>query len=239
MKPCHDNSAVRFSMSFDELPIRPADVLSAVGYDPERVPLFLHEVIQEIIGEASSRCAIQGGYQVYGGVRVSGSRQSIHIEQRTIATDKIITAQLRNARQAAVFVCTAGHALEDWSSDLMRGEDPAKGYLINTLASLVVEAAMDNIHDHLEAESETRDLHVTNRFSPGYCGWPLTDAHQLFSMLPAGFCQISLNDSAFMTPAKSICGIIGIGPRVKRSAHTCGFCDRQDCVYRNQGVPEI
>ena len=238
MKPLRDGSTFRFSMSFDELSIRPADVLSTVGYEPERVPPFLQELIQDVFAEASSRCAIQGGYKLYTGVRISDSREFIHVDNREFTTHKIIAAQLKHARQAAVFACTAGNGLEIWSRALMRGDDPAKGYLVDMLASLVVEAAMDRIHDHLEADFKVQELRVTNRFSPGYCGWPLTDAHQLFSMLPPGFCDISLNDSAFMTPAKSICGIIGIGPDVKRSAYTCGFCDREDCVYRNKDVPE-
>lgn len=99
------------------------------------------------------------------------------------------------------------------------------------------EAAMDIIRDDLAAESGKQALNVSNRFSPGYCERSLTDIHQLISMLPPDFCNISLNDAAFMIPAKSICGIIGIGRKVIRSEYQCGRCDLEACVYRNKFLP--
>lgn len=237
MKVHRDNSAVRYSIAFDELPIDPVNVLSVIGYRRDRIPRFINDLMQEIFAEASSKCAIEGGYRIFDSIKVSANRQNIHIDQLVFSPHKIITAQLKNARQVAVFACTAGNALEDWSKALIKGEDPAKGYMIDTLASLVVEAAMDIIHDDLAADSGKPALNVSNRFSPGYCEWPLTDVHQLISMLPPDFCNISLNDAAFMTPAKSICGIIGIGRKVKRSEYQCGRCDREACVYRDKFVP--
>ena len=238
MKLRRDNSAVRYSISFEELPVCPMDVLSVVGYKPDRVPPFVHELMREIFAEAASKCSIEGGYRIYDSIHVSDTRQHIRIDQLVFSTHKIITVQLNNARQVAVFACTAGSALEDWSKALIKGEEQTKGYLIDTLASVVVEAAMDIIHDHLEAESAKRALRVSNRYSPGYCHWPLTDIHQLMKMLPPDFCNISLNDAAFMTPAKSICGIIGVGPKVKRSDYKCDCCDIEDCVHRGKLVPE-
>ena len=237
MKVRRDNSAVRYSIAFDELRIYPMDVLSVAGYHQDRVPPFLQDLTQEIFADAASRCAIQGGYRIVDKFSVSKNRQNVRIDQLVFSPHSIITAQLKTARQVAVFACTAGNALEDWSKALIKGEEPAKGYMIDMLASLVVEAAMDMIHDNLAAESGELALNVSNRFSPGYCQWPLTDAHQLVSMLPPGFCNISLNDAAFMTPAKSICGIIGIGRKVKRSEHQCGCCDQDACVYRDKFVP--
>lgn len=236
MKVRHDNSAVRYAIAFDELRMYPMDVLSVAGYHQDRIPPFLHDLMQEIFADAASQCAIQGGYRIVDRFSVSENRQTVRIDQRVFSPHKIITTQLKNARHVAVFACTAGNALENWSKALIRGEEPAKGYLVDMLASLVVEAAMDMIHDDLAAESGKQTLHVSNRFSPGYCQWPLTDAHQLMSLLPPGFCDISLNDAAFMIPAKSICGIIGIGPEVKRSEHQCGFCDQNACVYRDKFV---
>ena len=234
MKRRHDNSVVRYSFTFDELHIDPMDVLSMVGYHPDRIPPFLNDLISDIFADAASKCAIQGGYRIIDRFSVSENRQTVRIGQRVFTPHKIIATQLKNARHVAIFACTAGNAMENWSKVLLKGDEPTKGYMVDTLASLVVEAAMDMIHDDLAADWEKQDLRVSNRFSPGYCQWPLTEAHPLVSMLPPGFCNISLNNAAFMTPAKSICGIIGIGREVKRSEYPCGYCDQDACAYKEK-----
>jgi len=78
-------------------------------------------------------------------------------------------------------------------------------------------------------------MSLSNRYSPGYCGWPVSDQHILFSLFPEGFCGIELNGSALMTPLKSVSGVIGIGPALRREEYDCGICDMQDCVRRRAG----
>ena len=78
---------------------------------------------------------------------------------------------------------------------------------------------------------------LTNRYSPGYCDWPVSDQHNLFSLLPAGFCGITLTSSALMVPVKSLSGVIGVGSGVKRGAYQCSICDLKDC-YRRREEPE-
>ncbi|MCK7517168.1 MAG: hypothetical protein MZV64_05325 [Ignavibacteriales bacterium] len=39
-------------------------------------------------------------------------------------------------------------------------------------------------------------LKTTNRFSPGYCGWHVSEQHNLFRLVPDNYCGITLNDIA-------------------------------------------
>ncbi|MHB8579979.1 MAG: vitamin B12 dependent-methionine synthase activation domain-containing protein [Ignavibacteriaceae bacterium] len=77
-----------------------------------------------------------------------------------------------------------------------------------------------------------RGMKITNRYSPGYCNWNVSEQHLFFSLLPQNFCGITLTESSLMLPVKSISGIIGIGSNVKYSKYFCDKCGVKDCTYR-------
>ena len=90
------------------------------------------------------------------------------------------------------------------------------------------------MQNDLEEQMSKEGKKITNRFSPGYCGWNVSEQHKLFSLLPGNFCGIRLTESALMDPVKSVSGIIGIGPDVRRMPYTCSLCDMKNCIYRRK-----
>lgn len=134
----------------------------------------------------------------------------------------------------AVFVCTAGHELEAFSKKQMKIGNMPEGYIADIVGSLIVETAMDKIQENLRTDMQVQGLGITNRYSPGYCGWLVGEQQKLFSLLPENICNISLAESSLMHPIKSISGIIGIGNDVKLNPYTCKICDMKDCIYRNR-----
>lgn len=147
---------------------------------------------------------------------------------------RIILSQLKEVRQIAVFVCSIGDKMETWANQLLAENDFLEGYLADAIASEMVESATDQIQEKLSAEMKSSGLQITNRFSPGYCGWQVAEQHKLFGFLPQGFCGVSLTESALMRPIKSVSGIIGIGEKVKRRDYPCKVCNMKDCIYRRQ-----
>jgi len=133
---------------------------------------------------------------------------------------------------AAVFVCTIGPGMETWAKRVS-GEEPVFGYIADTVASLAAENLSNALHDRIGAAAAARGWKATNRYSPGYCDWPVSDQHLVFSLLPDGFCGITLTDSALMIPVKSVSGIIGVGPGVRRLEYSCDRCGMKDCTYRS------
>ena len=57
--------------------------------------------------------------------------------------------------------------------------------------------------DRLERYVAPEGLRITNSYSPGYCGWNVSEQHALFSLLPEGFCGVRLCESGLMLPIKS------------------------------------
>ena len=136
---------------------------------------------------------------------------------------------------AAKAVCF-GEALKPEFTDYARRcnqeGDYLKGYIADTYGSLIVEKAMDYIQLQLEQQMETEGLHISNRYSPGYCNWDVREQELLFSLLPDNNCHITLTESCLMLPIKSVSGIIGIGKNVKKRAYGCHICHNTTCIYR-------
>ncbi len=103
-----------------------------------------------------------------------------------------------------------------------------------SLVPEVVENAADMMHHELKAEAAVRGKKITNRFSPGYCGWDVAEQHKLFTFFRDNFCGITLTESALMNPVKSVSGLIGIGRDVKYAAYQCHVCNDKNCIYRNR-----
>ena len=104
--------------------------------------------------------------------------------------------------------------------------------ITDALGSLTVENAMDKIQSRLADDMLADGLHISNRYSPGYCNWPLREQKTLFELIGNNPTGITLSDSCLMYPTKSVSGIIGIGPRMRRLEYGCPACDNKGCVYR-------
>ena len=115
-----------------------------------------------------------------------------------------------------------------------------RGYIIDAIASEYVEKSSAWLEDRVAEQAMLRRWKITNRHSPGYCDWPVSEQHKLFSLLPERFCGITLTESALMIPIKSLSGIIGLGPDVKRGAFQCSICDLKDCFRRrDESAPAV
>ena len=179
----------------------------------------------------SEKCFISAGYIIYPAYFDRTWKKNFKIDDTFFNMGKIVTNQLKKSEQTAVFACTIGPDMENWSRQIMEIGEPVKSYLIDTVASAVTEKAVEYLHDYIGAEMAKNNLKITNHYSPGYCDWPVSDQHQLFSLLPYNFCGISLNTSALMHPIKSVSGVIGIGSNVKFEDYLCNRCNIKDCTY--------
>jgi cobalamin-dependent methionine synthase I len=92
---------------------------------------------------------------------------------------------------------------------------------------------MDIIHESLVQDMRIMGLNVSNRYSPGYCSWDVSEQQKLFSFFPEKFAGIALSDSCLMNPIKSISGIAGIGHGIKHLGYACDGCTQVDCVFRD------
>jgi hypothetical protein len=223
-----------YNYRFDELEVSTDIIEKFMGYQPGQAPEPIPQLINEVLDTAHDLCDIRGGYIIKQDIEVDRDEKIMRINGTEFEVKKIITNQLRKMDAAALFVCTAGSGIGDYSKELMHEGDFIKGYIADVVGSEIVESAMDKIQADLEMQMESRGLHITDRYSPGYCGWSVAEQHKLFSFFPKDFCGITLTASSLMQPIKSVSGVIGVGENVRRKGYVCNMCDMVNCIYREK-----
>ncbi len=231
-------SLENFSYSFAELEIAVEHVEEAMGYGRSQSPEPFPDMIAHALSESPGLCEIKGSLLVSDNFILDRSG-SIIIEGVTFFVGKKIVRQLKNAEGGALFICTAGQGIGDKSKELMGSGDFMEGYILDIIGSLAVEAAIENIQNSLETELSFSEKKIANRYSPGYCGWALSEQKQFFNLFQDNYCGIKLSESCLMEPAKSLSGIIGFGADVRKTAFECDLCELKTCTYRKIRLAKI
>jgi len=220
------------NIEFINLIVSKNEIISTLGYADGAIPAHFEEMIDDILFRLPEYCEIQAGYRLLDVKKPEERNDGLFVGNKFFKLQKIITSQLRKSEKAALFACTIGRGMETWAKKLSSEGDGALSYLVDAVASVTEEQAVDVLHDHIENQMKMQGLKITNRYSPGYCDWSVSEQHLLFSFFPLNFCGIALTEYAFMVPIKSVSGIIGIGTSVKRVDYTCDACGMKDCTYR-------
>lgn len=152
---------------------------------------------------------------------------------------RIIERQLKGSEAYALFICTAGIAFEEYQQQLKNANDMVHVFIADALGSVIAEHCADRMEESLQESIDKLGWHHTNRFSPGYCGWHVSQQQRLFPLFEGNTCGVTLTDSSLMLPIKSVSGIIGIGPDVRHLDYTCGLCDYQQCYKRKRKVKSL
>lgn len=159
---------------------------------------------------------------------------------------KIIMSQLKGSEALCWFVATAGQEFERFQHRLMQEGDMVRVYLASELGSMLVEKVADRMEELLQEQLTPKGLYRTNRYSPGYCGWHVSQQPLLFDLFKGKDaaqhepgkkptpCGIHLTDSCLMVPIKSVSGVIGIGHHVRRRDYICGLCELHKACHRRR-----
>jgi hypothetical protein len=134
----------------------------------------------------------------------------------------------------AAAVCTIGDALERRVTELWDARELPLASMLDSVGSGAVESLAEYVNDVLCQQGLPPGLRVTNRISPGYGDWDVAEQAALFALCPGTPAGVTLNDSCFMTPGKSISLLAGAGrtARVDHYFSQCARCWMRDCAYR-------
>ena len=208
-------------LSFKDLAITLADVYEQMGYG-------------DAMPDEQTQCETQA---VVDEVRHWLRPQFCFFVSRDLPAFRIgniIEQQLRGSEAYALFICTAGMEYEAWQQQLKKKDDMVDVFIADTLGSVIAEKCADVMEEHLQQSIDKLGWHHTNRFSPGYCGWDVSEQQLLFPLFEGQTCGVRLTDSSLMVPIKSVSGIIGLGEKVRRLDYTCGLCDFKQCYKRRK-----
>lgn len=220
-----------FQYHFEELLVSSDDVEKIMGFEKGEIPEPFPELIQSGLAQASNYTQIKGGFKIFEQASFQVNNQTIRLEEQIFSPAKIVTTQMKNATEAALFVCTVGEAISEHSKQLALNGDTLLSYVFDVIGSLTVDKAIDKIEEYLKQAMNAKGLNISDRFSPGYCEWSVADQQKLFALLPPQFCGITLSETSLMNPIKSVSGIIGIGKKVKQFGYQCNWCNDVNCIY--------
>jgi hypothetical protein len=220
-----------------EINIDPRVICGLMGIDPDDIPEPYEGIIRRELYETENYQNIRGGFRISGNIGIKSPKGIFLYENMEFRAGRQVVNNLKHSELLALFICTAGEEVSHRSKELMSSGSLIEGYVTDMVGSLLAEAAMDILQERLRKEMESKGLKITNRYSPGYCNWDVSEQHKLFSLFPEDFCGIRLSESALMKPIKSVSGVIGIGRDVSYNKYVCDSCSEIDCIYRNSRFP--
>lgn len=137
-------------------------------------------------------------------------------------------------RAVGVAICTIGEPVEVRVRELFEAREFPLAVMLDSVGSAAAECLAEYVNDLLCQVAIPENLKATNRVSPGYAGWDVSEQAALFSLCPGDPIDVRLNNYCVMTPAKSISLLVGIGPdaRVDHYFTQCRRCWMKDCAYR-------
>lgn len=219
---------MEINIKMDELKINASKIVIALGYKKYNCLANLYELIEKCIKKIHAICNIRTGYKIIED-SFALEKQGFYIDDQYFKTGSKIASCLKGSKQIALFIITAGEKIEKVSKELYFNNNFIEGYLYDYIGSEIVESAADKIESVIKVKVKKNGYSISNRYSPGYCGWDVAEQHKLFSFLPKNFCGVKLTDSSFMIPQKSISGVIGIGEHIEKMEYGCNICNHATC----------
>jgi hypothetical protein len=138
--------------------------------------------------------------------------------------------------EVAGAVVTIGEALEARVAALWDARELPLAAMLDSVGSGAVESLAEHVNDLLCQEGLARGVRVTNRISPGYGGWDVSEQDLLFQFVDGAPVGVTLNSACFMLPEKTITLLVGAGPdaRVDHYFTQCARCWMAGCAYRRR-----
>jgi hypothetical protein len=209
------------------------NILKSLQVPAEKADIFLLDMIKTMGQKCISICEPRAGYTVYDNPVFVQESGILKINNAHFSLGKIVANALKKSTKVAFFICTLGDNIEQLSKQFIREGHALEGFIVDLIGSELTEEVADITHKTIGTDMKKNNLNITNRYSPGYCNWPVSDQQHLFSLMENTF-GVELKPSSLMIPMKSVSGVVGIGPDVRFTGYTCSKCDVQFCIYRDK-----
>ncbi len=142
-----------------------------------------------------------------------------------------IKKHLSGCKSAVLMCATLGQGVDRLIRQLQI-TDLARAVIVDALSSSAIEQVCD--YAEKEITDNSKEYHLTSRFSPGYDDLPIEIQKDFLSLLSAqkkiGLCS---TDSMLLTPRKSVTAIIGLSDKKTADYKSCVNCSlKMNCRYR-------
>ncbi len=215
-----------------DLTISTSNILKSLGMEVKQADQYLLDKIDLFEQECLDLSAPAVCYITLSATHFRFSTNTLLAGQHQFRLGKVITSGLAGSDNLVFFIGTCGRAVEEYASQLMNQGHLLEGLICDLIGSEIAEATAEYIHNTILKKAEETNYAITNRYSPGYCGWPVSDQQKLFALVPGSSIGVQLTAASLMLPVKSVSGLIGIGSRVRFNDYQCPTCRKKNCPYR-------
>ncbi len=204
-----------------------------IGYDADyKRSARISSLIDEYIENAYQLIEPSYSYVIKDIKWVQGSIS--FVEDSLIFKSQVIARLLEQCHKVAVFLVTIGNRLEETAGWLAEDSLIVQSAVLDAIGSDAADKVADFVQGRIGEMASAQGLCISQRFSPGYCDWDVSQQKMIFRTMGENSTGIRLTEGYLMIPRKSISGIIGIGfPHANvENYNPCKTCDRDGCCGR-------
>jgi hypothetical protein len=197
-----------------------------------RVAQLLQDAMETYLALARPRAVVQVlDRAAFGRVFIGEGRN---------LTDTPLEHVVPRADGLALYVATIGEEVCDAISRMFSDRDPARGYMLDAVASEAADrlalAAGAALVSSLRRSGAIVGPTSVLPYSPGYCGWDITGQRALFAAVSPDDIGVTLSASCLMQPLKSVSGVLVVGPADVHAFQPafvcCDVCITRTCRHR-------
>jgi hypothetical protein len=225
---------VNVSISKQQLGIFEENILRMLNVPVDQAGDYIIGMIKKYITECLELCSPQGVYACFDTPSFDPNLHQMTINSEPFYLQKMVYSAMKKSSGIIIFIGTCGPAVEKYSKQLLKEGNGLEGFIVDIIGSEIAESVAEIIHKSIESDMAASGLKITNRYSPGYCNWPVSEQQKLFTLMREVDHGVQLTDSSLMLPIKSVSGIIGVGTDVRNMAYACAACDLEQCLYRGR-----
>ena len=184
------------------------EILRYLGWKGSQIPPSLEETLQRCMQEALEAAA-PAFFFLRSPVRHTPQGELLE-RFPLLLPGKDIAAHLAHSQEAFLLCATIGLPIERLIRTRLLTA-PEEGVILDACATQAIEQTADLAEAEVEALCRAEGHGITWRYSPGYGDLPLAVQPGFLTFVDAGrLLGITLSESLFMNPSKSVTAIIGI-----------------------------
>ena len=195
---------------------------------PDNITGFLNSSLLPLLED--TQIAYQ--FKILSVVKLDARQHRIELSGQKYLRGPVIYNLLKNCDRVVVHII---------SMKGMNFEDDWQTFVSYCFNNTLIQTSSDELRrkviDHLAIPS----VQLTQRYAPGYCGWPLNDQEALLSILtPESIGVIRMENSLTLQPEHTITGIYGVRRKAKiLEKMPCYTCTSISCGVHFDFIKEI
>ncbi|MGK0467726.1 vitamin B12 dependent-methionine synthase activation domain-containing protein [Clostridium sp.] len=214
--------------------IATTQVLMYLGYKNQEIDRNIIDLIEECSQEVISICKERVVYEVFDIQR--NDEQVFLLGSTLVLKDTDIINHLSSSKRCLIMAATLGIEVDSKIAYYSKF-NITKGLIMDACATTAIESLCDEVQGAIKESALVDNLHITNRYSPGYGSFLIENQRNILNILNAyKKIGLSVTESSIMLPRESVTALIGLGEIVNPNpTYKCNNCKNENCNFRKDG----